>query len=74
MGDAPADPNHISADCLIELAMLAALGGGASCAEIARSLSTGRPHLDQDSVERHGERLRTPNECREKKLNPFMGD
>lgn len=58
MGDAPADPNHISADCLIELAMLAALGGGASCAEIARSLSTGRPHLDQDSVERHGERLR----------------
>ena len=58
MGDAPADPNHLSADCLIELAMLAALGGGASCAEIARSLSTGRPHLDQDSVERHGERLR----------------
>ena len=57
MGEAPADPNHVSADCLNELAMLAALGGGASCAEIARSLSTGRPHVDQDSVERHGERL-----------------
>ena len=57
MGDAPADPNHVSADCLIELAMLAALGGGASCAEIARSLSAGNPHLDQDRVERQGELL-----------------
>lgn len=55
MGDAAADRSPIPADCLLELVMLAALGSGGSCTDVAHSIGAHRPGLDQDSVEQQRE-------------------
>jgi signal transduction histidine kinase len=55
--DGEADRDLVPADCLLELTMLAALGSGASHAEVASSLGVSGPGHDPGAVERWGERL-----------------
>lgn len=57
MDDDPRRLGHAPAACLVELATLSALGGGASSADVAAALVSGDPPRDRDDVERDADRL-----------------
>src|SRR6476469_5823697 len=57
MNEVSVHRSPLPSECLVELTMLAALGGGSGSADVAAALEAGGVHRDRDGVDIEADRL-----------------
>ena len=57
MNDVSVHRSPLPSECLVQLTMLAALGGGSGSADVAAALAAGGVHRDRDGVDKEADRL-----------------